>query len=193
MADWEHIVWSLAEARDYSVLWSTQTSSGAQPAYSVNTRGCFPGGKAAIVWVSVKVKNACISIPQLPQRPSWHCVELNTGTACIQRSLQKWTLYSDFIVHIAHRYQTEYIRPPCTHHWDLNICATAMLPSFVSQCRRYQCQVSVARREQLLHIGIFYKPLAIHVLLKGSKDMQITGHKIRAVGSVALNVPAVAP
>jgi hypothetical protein len=37
-----------ASARDFSLLHSVQTGSGAHPAsYTMGTRGCFPGGKAA--------------------------------------------------------------------------------------------------------------------------------------------------
>jgi hypothetical protein len=39
------------EARDFSLLHSVQTASGAHPAcYSMGTGGCFPWGKAAGAW-----------------------------------------------------------------------------------------------------------------------------------------------
>jgi hypothetical protein len=40
-----------AEARDFSLLHSIQTSSGTHPAsYPMGTKGPFPGGKATGAW-----------------------------------------------------------------------------------------------------------------------------------------------
>ena len=44
----------------------------------------------------------------------------------------------------------------------------------------------------LLHISVFCKLLAIHVLLKGSRLMGITGHEFWTIGTVVLKLLAVA-
>jgi len=43
--------WGVAEASNFSLHHSAQTGSGAHPAsYPMETRGYFPGGKAAGAW-----------------------------------------------------------------------------------------------------------------------------------------------
>jgi hypothetical protein len=45
--------------------------------------------------------------------------------------------------------------------------------------------------DSLLHISICYKFFVSQVLLKGSKEKEISGLKIRAVGRVVHNIPDV--
>jgi len=47
--------------------------------------------------------------------------------------------------------------------------------------------------DSLLYTCICYKFLASQVLLKGSKEMEISGQKTRAVGRVVYDIPDVVP
>jgi hypothetical protein len=51
-----------------------------------------------------------------------------------------------------------------------------------------------ARNENgLPHVGICCKSLDIQMLLKGSKEMEMTGREIRPVGRVVRNLPVIVP
>lgn len=74
---------------------------------------------------------------------------------------------------------------------DITICST-LAPRRVSRRREIGVGCQWPGGDSLLHVGVFCKSHGSRMLLQGSKEMEVTGREVGAVGWVFRNLAVVA-